>query len=121
MKSEGARGHFLLQSSFFLLQSSFFLLQSSFFLYGRTATRCPSVRSVEPLRPLCWRCSGGAARCAPAAPIRGVSMEHNTSVALITGASRGLGLALATALARAGWSLIIDARDAAALEGARAA
>jgi NAD(P)-dependent dehydrogenase (short-subunit alcohol dehydrogenase family) len=47
-------------------------------------------------------------------------MEQNTSVALITGASRGLGLALASALARAGWALIIDARDAAALEAARA-
>ena len=40
--------------------------------------------------------------------------------ALITGASRGLGLALARALAGRGWRLIIDARDAAALETARA-
>jgi NAD(P)-dependent dehydrogenase (short-subunit alcohol dehydrogenase family) len=40
--------------------------------------------------------------------------------ALITGASRGLGLALARALARQGWSLIIDARGADALETARA-
>ena len=39
-------------------------------------------------------------------------------VALVTGASRGLGLALATALAGRGWSLIIDARDAAALDAA---
>ncbi len=31
--------------------------------------------------------------------------------ALITGASRGLGLALARALARRGWNLIIDGRD----------
>jgi NAD(P)-dependent dehydrogenase (short-subunit alcohol dehydrogenase family) len=38
--------------------------------------------------------------------------------ALITGASRGLGLALARALARHGWTLIIDARGAAALEQA---
>ncbi len=36
-------------------------------------------------------------------------------VALVTGASRGLGRALALALSRAGWSLVIDARDAAAL------
>lgn len=40
--------------------------------------------------------------------------------ALITGASRGLGLALARALARQGWTLIIDARGAEALEAARA-
>lgn len=39
--------------------------------------------------------------------------------ALITGASRGLGLALARRLARDGWSLIIDARGAPALEDAR--
>lgn len=40
--------------------------------------------------------------------------------ALITGASRGLGLALARALAGNGWNLVIDARDADALEAARA-
>jgi NAD(P)-dependent dehydrogenase (short-subunit alcohol dehydrogenase family) len=39
--------------------------------------------------------------------------------ALITGASRGLGRALARELARRGWTLIIDARGAAALEAAR--
>ena len=39
--------------------------------------------------------------------------------ALITGASRGLGLALARALAQKGWRLIIDARDARALEASR--
>jgi NAD(P)-dependent dehydrogenase (short-subunit alcohol dehydrogenase family) len=33
-----------------------------------------------------------------------------TSVAIITGASRGLGLALATGLAEAGWRLVVDAR-----------
>jgi NAD(P)-dependent dehydrogenase (short-subunit alcohol dehydrogenase family) len=32
------------------------------------------------------------------------------SIAIITGASRGLGLALARALARRGWTLVIDAR-----------
>ncbi|MPZ80320.1 MAG: SDR family NAD(P)-dependent oxidoreductase [Actinophytocola sp.] len=36
-------------------------------------------------------------------------------VAIITGASRGLGLALATGLAEAGWRLVVDARDADAL------
>ena len=34
------------------------------------------------------------------------------SVAIVTGASRGLGEALATGLARAGWSLVVDGRDA---------
>jgi NAD(P)-dependent dehydrogenase (short-subunit alcohol dehydrogenase family) len=46
--------------------------------------------------------------------------SHNGRVALITGASRGLGLALARALAVRGWSLIVDARGVAALEAARA-
>lgn len=47
-------------------------------------------------------------------------MTQNTKrVALITGASRGLGLALARALAERGWALIIDARGADALETAR--
>src|SRR5438105_10752021 len=40
--------------------------------------------------------------------------------ALITGASRGLGLALARGLAGRGWRLLIDARGADALEAARA-
>ena len=43
-----------------------------------------------------------------------------TRTALITGASRGLGLALARGLASDGWMLIIDARGAEALEAARA-
>ena len=45
--------------------------------------------------------------------------EPTTKTALITGASRGLGLALARRLARDGWGLIIDARDARMLEEAR--
>jgi NAD(P)-dependent dehydrogenase (short-subunit alcohol dehydrogenase family) len=46
--------------------------------------------------------------------------ENTTKTALITGASRGLGLALARRLAGEGWALIIDARGAEALEAARA-
>jgi NAD(P)-dependent dehydrogenase (short-subunit alcohol dehydrogenase family) len=40
--------------------------------------------------------------------------------AVITGASRGLGLALARELARRSWRLVVDARGADALEAARA-
>src|SRR3954464_9204607 len=39
---------------------------------------------------------------------------------IITGASRGLGLALARALTRDGWELVIDARGAVALHDAAA-
>src|SRR5437016_4205764 len=42
------------------------------------------------------------------------------STALITGASRGLGLALARALAADGWNLIINSKTAGPLEAARA-
>ncbi len=45
--------------------------------------------------------------------------ELSRRTALITGASRGLGLALARALAEDDWNLIIDARGEEALEGAR--
>jgi NAD(P)-dependent dehydrogenase (short-subunit alcohol dehydrogenase family) len=45
------------------------------------------------------------------------SIERRT--ALITGASRGLGLALARELVKQGWNLIIDARGAQALEVAQ--
>jgi NAD(P)-dependent dehydrogenase (short-subunit alcohol dehydrogenase family) len=41
-----------------------------------------------------------------------------TGTAVVTGASRGLGLALAEALAADGWNLVIDARDAKALDAA---
>ncbi|HKO24998.1 MAG TPA: SDR family oxidoreductase [Chloroflexota bacterium] len=46
-------------------------------------------------------------------------MTHTSRTALITGASRGLGLALARRLAARGWTLIIDARGAEALEVTR--
>ncbi len=42
----------------------------------------------------------------------------NTQIALVTGASRGLGLALAAGLAHEGYDLIIDARHSAALDAA---
>ena len=42
------------------------------------------------------------------------------AVALITGGSRGLGLALARALAQRGWHLVLDARGAEELEAASA-
>ena len=45
--------------------------------------------------------------------------ESTHKTALITGASRGLGQALARELARRSWSLILDARGAEALEAAR--
>jgi NAD(P)-dependent dehydrogenase (short-subunit alcohol dehydrogenase family) len=45
--------------------------------------------------------------------------RQSTRTALITGASRGLGLALARRLAQDGWTLIIDARGGSALESAR--
>jgi NAD(P)-dependent dehydrogenase (short-subunit alcohol dehydrogenase family) len=49
-----------------------------------------------------------------------MSGEPSDRTAMITGASRGLGLALARTLAEDGWTLIIDARTEEALESARA-
>ena len=47
-------------------------------------------------------------------------MDTPTPTAIVTGASRGLGLALAQALAERGWRLVIDARGEDELEAARA-
>lgn len=48
------------------------------------------------------------------------NIPNHARTALITGASRGLGLALARQLAQQHWNLIIDARGTQALEQARA-
>ncbi len=45
-------------------------------------------------------------------------MSSNPPVAVITGASRGLGAALSSELARRGWLLVLDARDDVALRAA---
>jgi NAD(P)-dependent dehydrogenase (short-subunit alcohol dehydrogenase family) len=47
-------------------------------------------------------------------------MTNDSKNAVVTGASRGLGLALAAELAARGWSLVIDARDSHALDAAAA-
>ena len=57
-------------------------------------------------------CGGG--------PLPSVRTMNDTKNAVITGASRGLGLAVARGLAAAGWSLVIDARDSGALRAAAA-
>jgi NAD(P)-dependent dehydrogenase (short-subunit alcohol dehydrogenase family) len=44
--------------------------------------------------------------------------QHTAPVAIVTGGSRGLGLALAGALAADGWAVVTDARDADALTAA---
>jgi NAD(P)-dependent dehydrogenase (short-subunit alcohol dehydrogenase family) len=51
-------------------------------------------------------------------PLPSVGSMNENKNAVITGASRGLGLALARGLAAAGWSLVIDARDPGALDEA---
>lgn len=48
-----------------------------------------------------------------------MAFQQTKPIALITGASRGLGLALARHLATDGWQLIITARSAKALEAVR--
>ena len=49
-------------------------------------------------------------------------MTPNTApTAIVTGASRGLGLALTSSLSQRGWRIVVDARDGAALERATGA
>ena len=50
----------------------------------------------------------------PAGPVRPVG----SAVAIVTGASQGLGLALADALADRGWALVVDARRTDRLDAA---
>jgi NAD(P)-dependent dehydrogenase (short-subunit alcohol dehydrogenase family) len=50
-----------------------------------------------------------------------VAMTTTAPVAVVTGASRGLGRAIAAGLAVAGYTLIVDARDSLALEASAAA
>src|SRR4029077_20311198 len=57
----------------------------------------------------------------PARPPPSLPGMSNSPVAVITGASRGLGFALARALAGNGYSLVIDAREEAPLRAAAAA
>ena len=56
--------------------------------------------------------------CRAAAPPSVGGMTTNQRIAIITGASRGLGLALAGALAADGYRLVVDGRDGAALRAA---
>jgi NAD(P)-dependent dehydrogenase (short-subunit alcohol dehydrogenase family) len=52
--------------------------------------------------------------------VHGMDNDRNRPpVAIVTGASRGLGRALATGLAKQGWQLVIDGRDPDALAEAR--
>ena len=46
------------------------------------------------------------------------STQHSTPVALVTGASQGLGLALTRELVARGWRVVVDARDGTRLEEA---
>ena len=45
--------------------------------------------------------------------------DLNGQIALITGSSQGIGLALAAGLGRAGATIVLNGRDAAKLEAAR--
>ena len=93
----------------------------------------------DPRLATCWPSSGSPTarrrRCTPSAKgwsargprpnsrwWRGRSAPslRGMPTAIVTGASRGLGLALSRALAERGWRLVIDAREAGPLEAAAA-
>src|SRR5579859_746780 len=71
-------------------------------------------------RPRCWpyarAWSRGLKTNFPWKPGPGRAYVDGMSTAIITGASRGLGLALARALADRGWRLVLDARGREDLE-----
>ena len=89
-----------------------------------SATSSPSSASPTAPRRRCSpsaRPAGGPEDQLPmAARDRGAPSARAMPTAIVTGASRGLGLALARALAGRGWRLVVDARGrATALERAR--
>ena len=70
---------------------------------------CEGLRTAQVLGPIADGKRAAARRSVTAMP-----------TAIVTGASRGLGLALAHALADRGWRLVIDARDGGRARGGRA-
>ena len=92
------------------------------FVGSVTADPLPQVvaiprRRERALHQLKWRGSRGGIKQANPCYIHPEERTRRSegwaamSVAIVTGASRGLGEALASGLARAGWSVVIDGRD----------
>jgi NAD(P)-dependent dehydrogenase (short-subunit alcohol dehydrogenase family) len=77
------------------------------------------VDQPQVLRP--WsHCQAASRPMCRQGPLPSVECMRTTQVAVVTGASRGLGRALAGALAATGYQVVIDARDGAALRAAAA-